>query len=273
MRILINICLVISTLSVVAAGPSKPELYLNVNSDSLDKGFGIGVLEPTVKWQTSGSVAECDVEGGLSMSVTDDQAMPYSLWGRIKKNLHGVDLSARVDTKSSDMNLFDLDVQAEREDTYVQFKGKANAEDSSVEVNNVQLSQKLSAPGGYFTITPKYDIAARKADVQVSYGTDVTVVTVDANADKQKVTVSQEMGDNIGSIKPSITTEGDIELQYSRKVGTGSMTAKYKPNDSAEVVFNDGPWEVTVTAPMDTFDNFGQRLKFNLRRSVDVSGE
>ena len=56
----------LSTLSVVAAGPSKPELFLNINSDSLDKGLGLGVLEPTVKWQTSGSVAKCDVEVRLT---------------------------------------------------------------------------------------------------------------------------------------------------------------------------------------------------------------
>lgn len=34
---------------------------LGINRESLDKGL-VGALEPTVKWQTSGTVADFDVE-------------------------------------------------------------------------------------------------------------------------------------------------------------------------------------------------------------------
>lgn len=206
------------------------------------------------------------------MSVTDDQAMPYSLWGKIKKTVGGVGLSARMDTKSSNMNSFDLDLQAVKGPTGIQLKGKADTEDNSVAINNLKLSQKIAAPGGSLTLVPKYNIPKQKADITLSYGTDMGTITIDANKDKQKVTISKDFGDEIGAVKPSITTDGDVELQYSRSLGSGSVAASYKPNEYAEVTYTDGPWEATVTAPMDNFENYANRIKFNLKRSVDVTG-
>jgi len=258
---------------VVLAGPSKPELSLRINSDSFDKGLGLGLLEPTVKWQTSGSLADCDVQGGLEMSVTEETSMPYKLWGKVKKTVGGIGLSTRVDTSSSNLNALGLDVQATKGATNLQIKGKADTGDASVSVNTVKVKQTLPALGGSLTLIPKYNLPAKKADVTVSYSTGGTVFTVDADASKQKVTIQQPLPETIGgSVAPSITTEGDITLSYSRPVGSGVVSATYKPNDFATVTYNDGPWSATVKAPMDSFgSDYKDRLSFSVGRS-DVIG-
>lgn len=276
LEILLRLCFLLIGASLAVGGPSKPELYLKVNSKSLDKGLGVGALEPTVRWSTSGTVADYGVDGGLVMSVTDDEAMPYSLWGRIKRTIGDVALSARVDTKSSSVNKLDLDLQAEKGTTAVQIKGMA--QDANVSINSVKVKQTLEAPGGgSLTIIPKYNLGTKKSDIKVSYSVGDTTVTVDADEKKQKVTIDQPLGNKVGggSIRPSITTEGDITLGYSRDLGTGSLSTTYIPNDKISFTYTDGPWTATVTAPMDMdggLKSFKERLDFSIGRSVDVTG-
>ena len=57
MRAVVLLCL----LSQVLAGPGKPDISIGYNSDSIDKG-PIGVVEPHIKWETSGTFSGFDVD-------------------------------------------------------------------------------------------------------------------------------------------------------------------------------------------------------------------
>ena len=197
--------------------------------------------------------------------------MPYGIWGRIKGTVSGFGLSAKVDTSSKDTSALGLDLQAAAPSgTTLQVTAVADTETPSVTFGNVKVTQKIQTDAGDFVIAPKYNLASSSADVSISYGRDDTKVTIDANMDKQKITVSQGIGEN-NMIKPSVTSEGDVELSYTRTIGPGALTAAYKPDSHASLSYEDGPWVATVTAPIDGFYKPSEKVKFNVRRSVDVT--
>ena len=197
--------------------------------------------------------------------------MPYGIWGRIKGSVSGIGLSAKVDTSSKDMSALGLDLQAAAPSgTTLQVTGVANTETPSLTVGNIKVTQKIKTDVGDFIVAPMYNLGSSTADVSLAYGRDDTSVKIDVNMDKQKITVSQGIGEN-NVIKPSITSEGDVELAYTRTVGSGSVTAAYKPDSHASVTYEDGPWVATVTAPIDGFYKPTDSVKFNVRRAVDVT--
>jgi len=197
--------------------------------------------------------------------------MPYGIWGRVKGTVRGFNLSARVDTSSKDTSALGLDLQAVAPSgTTVQLTAVADTETPSVMVGNIKVTQKIKTDAGDFVIAPKYNLASSSADVSFSYGRDDTRVTIDANLDKQKITVSQVVGEN-NMITPSVTSEGDVELSYTRTIGPGALTAAYKPDSHASLTYEDGPWVATVTAPIDGLYKPSEKVKFNIRRSVDVT--
>lgn len=69
MRVILSLCL----LGQVLAGPSKPEITIGLNSDAFDKG-AIAALEPTIKWQTSGTINGCDVD--VSTIIGNERRSP-----------------------------------------------------------------------------------------------------------------------------------------------------------------------------------------------------
>ncbi|KAL7564046.1 hypothetical protein ACA910_006952 [Epithemia clementina (nom. ined.)] len=267
---LFSLCLLGLAFDSVSAGVSKPEIFVGVNRDSLEKGI-VGALEPTVKWQTSTTVADCDLEGGFEMTVSDPSNMPYSVWGRIKKTIGKVNLSVRADTKSSSMNKFDLDLQASVADSKIQIEGKADGDDSTLSINKFKLTQGFDAAGGRLTLKPAYSIPARKGDLQLTYSVSDVEVTIDADMNKQKVSVQKALGSAAGTIKPSINTVGEFELEYKKPIGTGLLTSTYKPNKMVDLKYTDGPWEAVLSAPVDDLRNFDKRVNFKVSRAFDVT--
>lgn len=57
MKVAVLLCVF---LSQAIAGPSKPDVSIGISSDGFDKG-ALGVLEPHVAWETSGTFSGCDV--------------------------------------------------------------------------------------------------------------------------------------------------------------------------------------------------------------------
>lgn len=59
------------------------------------------------------------------MGVQDFESLPYAVWGKIKRNIKGWNVSGRGEIRSQDLDSMDLDVQVEGDSTNVQFLGKA----------------------------------------------------------------------------------------------------------------------------------------------------
>ena len=197
--------------------------------------------------------------------------MPCSIWGKIKGSFQGIDVSAQADTTSETLTTFGLDLQASAPTgTSLQVTAVADTEKPSLTIGNVKLTQKIKTDFGAFTVIPKYNVPSSKADVRVSYGRDDTIVTIDATADKQKITVSQAIGDDI--VSPTFSTDGDVEFAYSRSVGPGTLTTTYKPDAYLGFTYEDGPWTATLQAPVEgVYKVNTQGAKFSVRTSVDVT--
>jgi hypothetical protein len=204
------------------------------------------------------------------VAVADKDSLPFNFWGKAKRSIAGWNLSARVDGDSSDMNSLDLDIRADSGSTALQVTGNANAENIDMQVGSVKVSQKIDALGGSWVLSPRYNVQAKKADVTVAYGFQDTVVSIDANLDKQKVTIRQNIGD-MNQVAPSITTDGKVELEYRRSVLTGTVTTTVKPDEFVGVVWQDGPWQANVKAPLDGgIAGLRSGVQVNIRRVVDV---
>ncbi len=204
------------------------------------------------------------------MAMADADSLPFNFWGKAKRSIAGWNLSARVDGDSSDMNSIDLDLRADSGSTALQVTGNANAENVDVQVGSVKLSQKIDALGGSWVLSPRYNVQANKGDVTVAYGFQDTVVSIDANLDKQKVTIRQNIGD-MNQVAPSISTDGKVELEYRRNVLTGTVTTTVKPNEFVGVQWRDGPWQANMKAPLDGgLGGLKDGVQVNIRRIVDV---
>jgi hypothetical protein len=208
------------------------------------------------------------IQGGVNLKVVESNAMPYSVWGKVKKSLLGWNVAARVDTDSSDLNQMAVDLQLSGgpAGTAIQLKGSANAADRSGSVSSVKVTQKVDGLGGSWTVAPRYNLDSGKGDVKVAYGIAGATVTVDAAGDSQKVTVSKQFGEK-NRIAPSISTQGDVELEYSRSIASGSLTTTIKPNKSVNVNWQDGSWAVNLNAPVE-----GIEFKKGAKVSVSCSG-
>jgi hypothetical protein len=200
-----------------------------------------------------------------------DGEVPFSVWGSLRKSVRGWNLKAKVDAESDNLNSVDFDVQADGGPTSLLLRaaGNVDAKAKSVEVTEVGLKQSFDAPGGDLSFAPNYNIASRKADVRVEYAVDDTRITVDADMDKQKVTVARRINSE-NSIAPSITSDGDVELEYRRVIRDGVLTANYRPNDSTSFKYEEGPWVAKADVPMDGFYKLSSGTKFSIRRSIAV---
>jgi hypothetical protein len=208
------------------------------------------------------------IQGGVNLKVVESNAMPYSVWGKVKKSLMGWSVAARVDADSSDLNQMAVDLQLSGgpANTGIQLKGSANGAARSGTVSSVKLTQSVDGLGGAWTVIPQYNLDSGKGDVKVAYGIAGATVTVDAAGDSQKVTVSKQFGEK-NRIAPSISTKGDVELEYSRSIASGSLTTTIKPNNSINVKWQDGNWAANLNAPMA-----GIEFKEGAKLSVSCSG-
>lgn len=195
--------------------------------------------------------------------------MPYRLWGKAKRSIGRWKLSGLVDTNSKNLHSWGVDLQAVGGSTAIQLLGAADTSSRGVAVSNVKLSQKLVGLGGMWTLVPRYHVASRNADLRVAYAFEDTVIFIDASGSKQKVTIRQRVGDS--AIAPSVTTAGDVELEFRKMIANGAMTANFKPNDSFSLQWEDGPWQASFKAPMESFYKFTDGVKVNIRRTVDIN--
>jgi hypothetical protein len=226
--------------------------------------------------------------------VQDDGEMPCSFWGRLKKSVaFGSKLSCLVETSTKDFHHLSVDLRATKDSASLQVTGSITVEEqtkattskskskiqqarqASFEVQSVKLSQSIRDPlvGGRLSVTPRYNILKNEADITTSYGLAGTFVTLDANAEKRKLSIRQEILG--GSIKPSLDTNGKVEVQFTRPFGGaagGSLTASYKHDDSVGLMYEQGSLVATVVAPpvqqLISLSCKPQDLKFSIRKAV-----
>jgi len=141
--------------------------------------------------------------------------------------------------------------------------GKSNSLDK-IEVNK-GFDDVL---GGKLTVNPRFNLAASKADVVLGYDTDSTGVQIVASREGQKITLSQKVLDS-NVISPSVTTGGDVALQWKKDLGDGSsVVTTVKPGDSVGVKWTDGEWVANIDAPLDGLSL--ENVNVSVKRKVDL---
>ena len=197
--------------------------------------------------------------------------MPFSIWGKLQRDVGEWDVSAKLDTYSDSLGLWDLDLEARGGPTDLTVTARGNVDLSSQtgELLEVGLRQSFEAPGGDLSLFPRFIFAKRMTDVRIEYQHEDTRIQIDADMDSQRISLAHSFDEN-NSFSPSIRSDGEIELEYRRAIGDGVMTANYKPNHSTIIKYEDGPWVANVDIPMDGYFKFGGGPKLNIRRSVSL---
>jgi hypothetical protein len=217
------------------------------------------------------------------VKVEDLDSLPYSLWGRWRQSVgRDWEFSARADSNSNDMSNIGVDLQLIGETTSFQVNGIVNTYSSrAINVEDVKVSQRVGGVGrgwdsGMWTFVPRYNFQSRRADVRVAYTMDDSMVTLDASREKQTMTLTRRVNDNDVFIN-KVSTDREVEIEYRHSLGGyyygggGTLSARYKRDDSLTVQWEDGPWQASISAPMDglyTFSDAG--VKVNIRRSIDL---
>ncbi|GAX18633.1 hypothetical protein FisN_10Hu157 [Fistulifera solaris] len=107
------------------------------------------------------------------------------------------------------------------------------------------------------------DLRSKRGDTILEYRTSGLSVNLDADRDQQKLTVAKEIGPSI--IAQSVTTQGDVSVQYTRKLPTGSVIATIQSKDSVHVKWSVGKWITNIYAPIGK--DFAKNAKVTLRCS------
>ena len=204
----------------------------------------------------------------MVLKVEGQEALPMSFWAKATRKIRGWAVSGRVDAASVDPSHYALQLQANSPSTALQVQGSLNAEVNELSVSSLKVSQKVDGLGGTWTFIPRYNVPANKADITVAYGFQDTVIAIDADMKKQKVTVSQQIGTD-NQISPSVTTDGDVELEFRRNIMNGALTTSFKPNSHVSFRWEDGPWVADFKAPMEGL-SFPEGVKMNVRRAFEI---
>jgi len=260
--------LFVSLLGTSYAAISKPEVTIGVNIGTEPTG-NFGGLEPRVKWQTSGYVQGCDLEGGIDLTVKDVDEPPTTfLWGRIKRFIPGYgEVSARGEFDANDSDNIELDVRFNGFGTALKLEGNANSKSKDVNFANAQLRKDIDTFGGILTLNPKYDFSSNKADVRVGYTFQNTFLQIDS--EKRELTLALAWSDR-DTITPTVDADGDFSVAYSRLLDDGKLTATWTPDDAIKLEWTDGVWETAIRAPIEGYAKATQGIKVSLKRSVGL---
>ena len=190
-------------------------------------------------------------QGGMTLKVTDAGDMPYSVWGKVKTQIEGWVVSARLAAQSDSMSKVAVNVQAQGGplDTTVTVSSVADVEGGDVTVGALALQQSVDVPGGRLTVAPTYHVATDQAHLALTYGTDGATIGLSGNLETQKLSVAKSVGSK-NTITPTITSNGDVSVAYTRLIQSGALTTTVEPKKAVKVNWSDGKWALNVHAPL-----------------------
>lgn len=184
--------------------------------------------------------------------------------------MKGFGLSAGAKLSTANPDDVDLDFQCDApSDTKLQVLASTTGGDFSVD--KVKAVQAVDTAVGAVVAAPSYDLGSKKGDLSLAFARDdASSIQVDVNTDKDvKVTLSQRLGNN-HVVKPSLTNDGQFELDYDAKVAHGTITTTYKPDHHINVNWSDGPWQANFLAPMSGYYGVNNGVKVSVKTKVDI---
>jgi hypothetical protein len=114
-------------------------------------------------------------------------------------------------------------------------------------------------------VSPRYNVGTNKADVGVGYAVGGTSIGVDSAS--RRVTLAQMVGDK-NVIIPSVGIDGTVDVSVQRHFdGHGRITTAFKPSESINVKWEEGPYVANIYAPIDGFSI--DKIDVSIKRKVD----
>lgn len=243
----------LSLLTLVGcASAGRPQLSIQVRDGNFANLDG---LEPSVSWGGESTQGDLDIEYGVDLAAratADIGSLPKSIWGKASRDVAGWRTSARAEMKDGVLDAADLELTADNEENDIGIKMFAQAgKGTGFSVSRVEATKGMDVDGARLTVNPRYNVEAEDGDVVVSYTKDKTEVEVTASKDEQTVMVSQQIDDD-NRVSPSVSRNGDISLEWERKLGDDStVTTTLKPNQAIDVEWKDNAWTANINVPID----------------------
>jgi len=255
----------LAVIGVASAG--KPSISLTVSDGCF---AGLDGLDPSISWSGETSSGDVDLEYGVDLAVkptTDLASLPKKIWGKATTEVSGWTTSVTADVEGTDFENTQYTVDAENGDLSIKLSASGGG------VHKVEATQSFDSNGATVTVNPRYNIDTEEADVVINYEVDDTTVELTASAEAQSVVIGHVSGDTSleltasaesqsltitqqidadNKLSPTITSDGDISLEWERQLGDGnSLSATVKPNESIDVEWNDADWTANINVPID----------------------
>lgn len=257
-----------STLALLAvigsANANLPSLSIKVSDGNFD---GLGGLDPTVTWSTTGKYGEVDIEYGLEADayLTSDLAsLPKNIWGKASTDIGGWGVTARAEFQGTDFSSADIEIDAVNEDLSVHIDAASTGD---FNVNKIEATKSFDSDDAAVTVTPRYDVESGATDIVVSYVKEDTDVEITASQNEQSITVSKQIDDE-NRVAPTIGSNGEFSVEWERSLGDdNSITTTLKPNDSIDVEWKDSAWTANINLPLDGTSISGTNV--SIKRDVN----
>lgn len=285
---------------------SKPSLSISVSDGNFDGVDGLDPTLSWSGSSSSGDMdIEYGVEAS-ALPTTDIASLPRKVFGTVKTSVAGWGVSAGA-TKTMATGATDITVDASNDDADLSVQVVATAdggvdtisatkgididgasltitptysvatEDADVVVayDNGDTNVELTASADSQEVVVTHDMGDTSVqltaskdsqEVVVDHSMGDTSVKLTASADGQEVTISQAI-DDANTISPTINSDGDISVAWSRDLGDdNSLTATVKPDDSIAVEWKDDNWTANIDAGLSGTDISG--LSISAKRDV-----
>jgi hypothetical protein len=268
----------------ISSSSIRPDITIGIKQDSSNKDDTSSlslVLEPSVRYVVQGGEDEMiQYKGGVTVRGASDGTIPYTIWGRVSKDLFRKtwNILTKVESTSERFQSIQYDISATGGPTNVQMKCLGNIDldpkdpnQKMIKVNKIQAKQSIklwNQKKNILTVVPSYTVASKSTDLSVSYRVQDTTVSMDAynvmhkgsnngylKNVKNKYTIQQQIQEN-NKISSSITNQGEIDFEYQRNLddimwngGIGSIY--YKPNSNIKFQYKDEDgWEASMITPI-----------------------
>ena len=134
-----------------------------------------------------------------------------------------------------------------------------------VSINTIKGGKTFEADGATISISPRFDVQSKEATVVTSYEKDGTGIKVEASKDTQTINLSRQL-DEQNRIAPTISSTGNISVEWEHKANDCTVTTTFKPEESISVAWEEKGWKTNVS--MDLEKNDISNVKVSMKKDL-----
>lgn len=192
-----------------------------------------------------------------------------------RKSTWGVSFRADVNVRNlPNIDTCDLAMKANCEERDINLKTYATVhEGHHVEMRHIDVFKTYrSMSNERLTINPRYYFPSHSGtggyvDAIMTYDRDDvdTSVQLYANREFQRLTIARKVGEDV-IISPSISSSGNINVQWHHNIGDSSVIANFSPRENINVKWTDGSVGLNIEVPI--VNGNIESTKVSLRKKI-----